>query len=443
MIVTIDDYRGTVNAKAEPGHNEKLVDDGSKFTVANAGDLKLRLQALHELLIHTPLEQHSGIRFDDTLNGISSRTYVNGSEKVYFTVKGLSWPSKIPEAFIEAYREVLQCRPHTNKYIYKTITAGSWHLEMSVSARSAATFSAIRPLLPELDSLCDTELTSFYQQAESHVKPFAFMQLPTELRLEVLDYLSPAHTLLRVFPKDKYDKEQRPPVRLDIMRVCKVLYKETADRFFKSSTLYIEAYPDLRKGIWIHAYFTKTTTIEYAARVMRMSNEARSRITRLEIRIFPEDAASPINSFRPEQLDTSSLRRICTELPSLKSILISFEKMPKRLCLLDGRARWPDETSFYDCQRFTLAWIYAQLPDEGPQIVWDLTHFRHSVDDPTTLRKEVLSQPMMNKLVQRDGALDLAQSANAGPEDLQRWSEIRKTVSEAVAPRRSHVLSLG
>jgi hypothetical protein len=461
MIVTIDDYCGTANAKAEPGHDVKLVDDGSKFTVANAGDLKLRLQALHELLIHTPLEQHSGIRFDDILNGISSRTYVNGSEKVYFTVKDLSWPSKIPEAFIEAYREVLQCRPYTNKYIYKTITAGSRHLEMSVSARSAATFSAIRPLLPELDSLCDTELTSFYKRAESQggfqntslyvaarsnlgtVKPFAFMQLPTELRLEVLDYLSPAHTLLRVFPKDEHDTEQRPPVRLDIMRVCKVLYKETADRFFKSSTLYIEAYPDLRKSIWIRAYFTKTTTIEYAARVMRMSYEARSRIKRLEIRIFPEDAASPINSFRPEQLDTSSLRRICTELPSLKSILISFEKMPERLCLLDGRARWPGETSFYDCQRFTLAWIYAQLPDEGPQIVWDLTHFRHSVDDSTTLRKEVLSQPMMNKLVQRHGALDLAQSANVSSEDLQRWSEIRKTVSEAVAPRRSHVFSLG
>lgn len=269
------------------------------------------------------------------------------------------------------------------------------------------------------------------------------MQLPTELRFEIYDYLSPAHTLLRVFAKDKHDSEQSPPVRLDIMRVSKALYKETADRFFNGSTLYIEAYPDLRRGVWIQSYFTKTTTFEYVARVMRMSNESKSRVTRLEIRIFPEDAASPINSFHPEQLDTSSLRRICTELPSLESILISFERTPKRLCLLDGRARWPNETSFYNSQSFTLAWIHAQLPDDGPYTYWDLTHFRQSVVDPAALRQEVLSQPMMKECIQRVGALNLAQSANVTQEDSQRWSEIRDMVREAVAPRRSSIFSLG
>ncbi|KAF3035667.1 hypothetical protein E8E12_003646 [Didymella heteroderae] len=441
MIVTIDDYRGAADAK--PSQVEKLIDNGSKFTVADAGDLKLKLQALHRLLECTPLDQHSRLRFDDILQAPSSRTYVDGSEHVYFTIKSLSWPSKIPEAFIEAYREVLQSRPFTNRYIYKPIVSGTWHQETSISARSAATFSAIRPLLPELDSLCDTELADYYQRAEYQVKPFAFMRLPTELRFEVYDYLSPAHTLLRVFAKDKHDSEQRSPVRLDIMRVSRALYKETTDRFFNGSTLYIEAYPDLRGGVWIQSYFTKITTIEYVARVMRMSSGAKSRVTQLEIRIFPEDAASPINSFRPEHLDTSSLRRICTELPSLESILISFEKVPKRLHLLDGRARWPNETSFYNGQRFTLAWIHAQLPDEGPQIFWDLTHFRQSVVDSLILRQEILSQPMMKESVQRDGALGLAQSANATQEDSQRWSEIRDIVSEAVAPRRSNIFSLG
>lgn len=166
MIVTIGDYRGNAIAKPGPHDDEQLVDDGSKFTVANAGDLKLRLQALHRLLIHTPVEHHRRLQFDDILKAASPRTYVDGSENVYFAVKSLSWPSKIPEVFIEAYREVLQSRPFTNKYIYKPIAAGSWHQEMSVSARSAATFSAIRPLLPELDSICNTELTNFYQRAE-------------------------------------------------------------------------------------------------------------------------------------------------------------------------------------------------------------------------------------------------------------------------------------
>lgn len=168
MIVTIDDYRGTSIAKPGSRHlrDEELIDDGSKFTVANAGDLMLKLQALHRLLIHAPVEHHSRLPLDDILKAAPPRTYIDGSENVYFAVKGLSWPSKIPEAFIEAYRDVLQSRPFTNKYIYKPVRAGSWHQEMSVSARSAATFSAIRPLLPELDSICDTELTNLYQRVE-------------------------------------------------------------------------------------------------------------------------------------------------------------------------------------------------------------------------------------------------------------------------------------
>ncbi|KAF3046753.1 hypothetical protein E8E11_005349 [Didymella keratinophila] len=443
MIVTINDYQGTAIAKHGPRHDEELVDDGSKFTVANAGDLKLRLQALHKLLIRTPVEHHSRLRFDGILKAASSRTYVDGSENLYFAVKSLSWPSKIPEAFTEAYREVLQSRPFTNRYIYKSVKAGSWHQELSVSARSAATFSAIRPLLSELDGLCNTELTGFYQRAEARVPPFAFMQLPVELRFEIYDYLSPAHTLLRVFAKDEHDSEQRPPVRLDIMRVSKTLYKETTDRFFNGSTLYIEAYPDLRKAVWIHAYFTRATTIEYVARVMRMSEAAKSRVAQLEIRIFPEDAASPINSFLAEHLDTSSLRRMCAELPNLATILISFEKTPNRLRLVDGRARWPNEASFYTGQRFTLQWIQAQLPCEGPRVVWDLTHFRNSVIDPALLRQEILSQPMMKESIQRDGALDLTQSANSTQEDSERWSEIKNIVVEAVAPRRSNIFSLG
>lgn len=269
------------------------------------------------------------------------------------------------------------------------------------------------------------------------------MQLPAELRFEIYDYLSPVHNIIRVFARDRHDSEKRSPVRLDIMRVSKALYKEAADRFFNGSTLYMEAYPDLRRAVWIHAYFTRTTTIEYVARVMRMSKAAKSRVAQLELRIFPEDAASPIDSFHAEQFDTSSLRRIYTELPNLETILISFEKIPSRLCLLDGRARWPNQTSFYNGQRFTLAWIHAQLPSEGPKVVWDMTHFRHSVDDPARLRKEILAQPLMKELIQRDGALDLARSVNATQEDLQRWSEIRDTVSEAVAPRRSNIFSLG
>lgn len=259
------------------------------------------------------------------------------------------------------------------------------------------------------------------------------MQLPTELRLEIFDYLLPARTPLRVFSKQQDSVKDRPPIRLDIMRVSKALYKEAVDHFLDNSCLYLEAYPDLRRGICIQAHFTETTVIDYVARVMKMSYEARFKITRLEIHIIPEDAASPINSYHPAQLDASSLRRMCAELLNLESVLISFEKMPQKMCLLGGRVRWPNETSFYNGQRFTLAWVHAQLPGKGPRVVWDLTHFRHSVGEAALLRTEILSQPMMRELLERDSALELGQSASATRKDLQRWSVIRETVAKAVA----------
>lgn len=170
MIVTIDDYRGT---KAAPHHDGKLKDDEFKFTVANAGNLKLKLLALNNLLVQTPFGQHSGLRFDTILENACSRTYVNGSEEVYFMVKNLSWPSKIPEIFIQAYLEVLQGRPFTNKYIYKT---RKWWIPdqfASVSAKSAATFSTTRSVLRDLDILCNTRLYDFFQRAESQGRSHA------------------------------------------------------------------------------------------------------------------------------------------------------------------------------------------------------------------------------------------------------------------------------
>lgn len=175
MIVTIDDYRGVASINARPSDDQPFEDDGSKFTVANAGALKLKLQALNNLLICTPIDQHNALQFGNILRSASPRTYVNGSEEVYFRVKGLSWPSKIPEMFVKAYGEVVQKRPFTNKYTYKTIkalTPDPSNLLDSVSARSASPFSTIRPLLHELDTLCDTKLNDFFERADSQGQSF-------------------------------------------------------------------------------------------------------------------------------------------------------------------------------------------------------------------------------------------------------------------------------
>lgn len=167
MIVTLDDYRGVADPRS---NNQQLKDDSSKFTVASAGHLKLKLQALNSALKRTPLGQHRQLRFDDILQGASPRTYVNGSEEVYFLLKDLPWPSKIPEVFAKAYSEVVQSRPFLNTYIPRDLnkTSQGYYSSASapVSARFAPTFSRIRPLLPEIDASCNTTLSDFFEKAD-------------------------------------------------------------------------------------------------------------------------------------------------------------------------------------------------------------------------------------------------------------------------------------
>lgn len=165
MIVTINDYRDTAEPEAGYSKQQPPNDADLKFTVAGAGHLKLKLQALNNALIRTPLDQHSQLQFDDILQSDSPRTYVNGSEEVYFLLKSLLWPNKIPEIFIKAYSEVLQFRPFTNAYICRTFTEPAPGNKLSVSARSAPTFSKVRPLLPQLDVICNTKLNDFFEEA--------------------------------------------------------------------------------------------------------------------------------------------------------------------------------------------------------------------------------------------------------------------------------------
>lgn len=165
MIVTIDDYRNTAEPEVRYSNKEPSNDADLKFTVARAGHLKLKLQALSNVLIRTPPDQHSQLRFDDILHGSSPRTYINGSEEVYFLLKSLPWPTKIPEIFIKAYSEVLQSRPFTNIYIRRTFTEPAAENELSISARFAPTFSRVRSLLPQLDVICNTKLNDFFEEA--------------------------------------------------------------------------------------------------------------------------------------------------------------------------------------------------------------------------------------------------------------------------------------
>jgi hypothetical protein len=168
MIRTIHDHRSAAESQAEASSSSDQIkdeDDDSLFTVARAGFLQLKLQALDNALTRVPMDQHKQLRLNDIVQSIHPRTYVSGSERLYFLVKDLSWPSKIPQVYINAYEEVLNCRPFTNKYIPRPTRGVEPLGAMPVSLRFAPTFSAIRLLLREIDASCHTKLSNFFDEA--------------------------------------------------------------------------------------------------------------------------------------------------------------------------------------------------------------------------------------------------------------------------------------
>ena len=169
MIVTIDDFRNIPDSDARLVNNIKsLTEDDFRFTVARAGRIKLRLQALNNALSRTPSDQHSQLQLDNITKSTSSRIYIDGSEEVYFMIKNLASPEDIPDIFVKAYSEVLQLRPFVNKYIPNPFN--KFERPRTIAARFAPTFSDVRSILPELDAVCDTTLHEYFQKAEQKGK---------------------------------------------------------------------------------------------------------------------------------------------------------------------------------------------------------------------------------------------------------------------------------
>lgn len=170
MIRTIDDYR---NAKPHPVSKEEASgSDKDGFTLARAGHLKLKLQALNDVLLRTPLEQHTRLQLQDIVKHTAPLTYISDSEEVYLLVQNLSWPDLIPDIFIKAYSEALQSQHFTNVFKRK-----KWERAYPYTP----TFSGIRPLLPQLDAVCNTTLHALFQKADERG-----MSVTTSLSLSYL-----------------------------------------------------------------------------------------------------------------------------------------------------------------------------------------------------------------------------------------------------------------
>lgn len=273
----------------------------------------------------------------------------------------------------------------------------------------------------------------FHSIYDLAVKPFAFARLPAELRLQIYDRVVPYKPFVRVCPHQYWAVDDQLPVHLDIMRVNRAIYEETTRHFFSKPTLLLESRWEPRYCFY-HMYLTEQSHEEYATLIMSMSPEVRRNFSRLEIRVTSGVSGSEQErEHRPK--GGSSLQKICAALPNLAAVVISFRKVDERVRADTSHRLQDDQEIHFGGQRMMLDWIHAQLPSKGLRVAWDLTYYRTRIEDAAQLRDKILSARVMREMLERDGILELAQSATATREDLQRWSEIKDIVLEAVKQR--------
>ncbi|KAH6613085.1 hypothetical protein C7974DRAFT_75516 [Boeremia exigua] len=406
------------------------------YTAAEAGLLKTKLQTLNDALIRTPFDEHKLLNFDEMLEKVTLSTCVESSEELYLVTKKLLRPEEIPNVYVRAYTEILCSRHFTNVYLPRPPIGAK-----TIANRFAPTFSSINTAIPALDVICETSLDELFRNAEQNLKPFPFLQLPSELRLQVYDYLVPyvpyIPTSSRKFPR----RDGSLPENLSIMRTNKQIYEEVDDHCFNRSVLLIKASRVTTSAATQH-HFATDTEQDYADRYTSLSySRIGRRITQLEIQILPTEESRK-DSLRDswQMADKASLRQICSSLPNLKTILISYPKVDpdttSRIEKLWERVNPNLKTSPKDHnQKVTLEWIRHQLwlnPCTPPYLLWDLTCFPESVSDLEHLRRAIYSQTMMKESIKLSGRLDQAHSVASSKADLQRWTDMRQAVFQAL-----------
>ncbi|KAF2134870.1 hypothetical protein P153DRAFT_362593 [Dothidotthia symphoricarpi CBS 119687] len=328
----------------------RRVNQKACFTVADAGQLMLKLQALDETLRLTPFEDHPKLDLESI--DVASGTYVIGSEDLFQVVKGISCAGLIPDVYIEAYRTMLQRRPYLNHFRKSDINKGY-----------DPTFSEVRRILADIDALCGTELYGYIQKLDRDVKPFAFLRLPAELRLQVYSHLLPreAHIALLYTP---HRNHQLSRLNLDILRVSHQLYDECVKYFYENRTLWMMAGRDQ----------TGTLTDEYVGRAYEtlavMNTQTRLLFKRLEImvQVWLLPPANIPASRRHYGIPPVSepMRQIFALLPNLETVLFSFNPV-KNSMFERGMPR------VYRMREDILLWVLDSMPEPAPRIQWDIS----------------------------------------------------------------------
>ncbi|OAL43854.1 hypothetical protein IQ07DRAFT_592659 [Pyrenochaeta sp. DS3sAY3a] len=324
-----------------------------RFSVTDAVHLKLRLQALDAALSTvSPADDYATIfaAIDDACQPrpFHETVYIDGSEQFYLVVKPLSRPDLIPEVYADAYTAVLLGRPFVNTFTVSDFSKGI-----------DPTFSEIRVLLASIDGLCETDLKGAFERLEDKVKPFPFLRLPAELRLQVYAEFLPreAHVALLAQPL----RDHRPPrLDLQIMRVNTQLHDEVQKFLYSNRTLFIVVARD-RESL--------TLSNEFAARsyetLARMAPKTRELFTGLEIQIGYL-AHQTFTSKHYVDIDAvpDPFPHMFSLLPNIKSLLFSFCSSPY------AKIRPPRIfREYYQ----TLEWLFPYIPP-SIEIRWDFKH---------------------------------------------------------------------
>lgn len=225
------------------------------------------------------------------------------------------------------------------------------------------------------------------------------------------------------------------------MRANKQIYEEIDEHCFNRSVLLLKASRVTTSAGTQHHFATETEQ-DYADRYANLLySRVGLRITQLEIQILPTEESrqdSLRDSWR--MADKTALRQICSVLPNLDTILLSYPKVEpgttSRIEKLWKHSKSKEKVSPIDHNRkVTLEWIRHQLwlnARTPPYVLWDLTHYREPSTDRESLTRAVLSEEMMKESIKLSGSLDQARSVTATKADLQRWSDVKEAVTQTL-----------
>lgn len=194
------------------------------FSLADAVDLKPKLQALDKALAGICNGHSRELDFTSIDDAVSMQpphvaVYVDGSEEFFLMLKTVSRPDLIPKVLAEAIKAMSHGRPYVNMHRTSDFKKGA-----------DPTFSDFRPMLPDIDRLCGTDLAGVVARLEAQVAPFPFLQLPAELRLQVYSYVLPEHPR-GIFPPWCRKSNGR---RLALMRANKQMHSEVRKHYYEN-----------------------------------------------------------------------------------------------------------------------------------------------------------------------------------------------------------------